>query len=137
MLSWVIDRQLARGSRPGYRGEEKRPVSRAEVDAWLGEVKAMDVRSIICVLADEHLDLYADLPDGLLSHYRRAGFAVEHVPALDHKQPPLTQEHLAAIWHAHGSLPKPVLVHCSGGADRTGAAITHIQRELKAGGSGS
>ena len=73
----------------------------------------MGIRSIICLLADDQLNLYDDVPGGLLSHYRAAGFTVEHVPARDHQHPPLTRQHLDEIWRAYESLPKPILVHAA------------------------
>jgi protein-tyrosine phosphatase len=79
---------------------------------------------IICLLSDEHLRLY---PDGsLVDIYRTAGFEVRHVPVTDHKRPPLSAEELAHVLAAYRELPKPVLVHCSAGIDRTGAAIRRL-----------
>ena len=90
------------------------------------------LRSILCLLADEHLDLYSGLPGGLLDYYRTRGFMVAHVPVADHKTPPLNDAELDHVWKAFRDLPKPVLAHCSAGVDRTGAAIKNIKVKLKA-----
>lgn len=132
MFTWVIENKLARGQRPGYEGERGTHVATDQVDEWIEEVNALGVRSIICLLADDQLDLYAKLPTDLLSYYRAAGFDVAHVPACDHQIPPLTEAHLKKIWEAYRALPKPVLVHCSAGIDRTGRAIEYIKRKAEA-----
>jgi protein tyrosine phosphatase (PTP) superfamily phosphohydrolase (DUF442 family) len=94
------------------------------------EAKEMGIASIICLLAEDQLHLYDELPGGLVSYYRSFGFTVEHVPALDHQDPPLNDYHLERIWSAYQSLEKPVLIHCSAGRDRTGRAVEHIQQRL-------
>jgi protein tyrosine phosphatase (PTP) superfamily phosphohydrolase (DUF442 family) len=131
MLYYEIDQQLARGNRPGYGGERGRQVSRAEVDAWITEAQALGIQSIICLLADDQLRLYGSLPTDLIAYYRQAGFAVAHVPAQDYQPIPLSREALSAVWDAYQSLPKPTLVHCSAGMDRTGAAVQYITQQLR------
>ena len=102
-----------------------------EVDRWIAEVKAQGIKSIICFLADDQLGFYSELPEALISHYRKSGFTVSHIPALDYQSPPLSNEHLERVWEEYRNLPKPVLVHCSAGIDRTRVALDHILRQMK------
>ena len=55
MPAWVIPQALARSCRPGYSGERGRLVSIAEVDAWIAEVRALGIKSIVCLLAGDQL----------------------------------------------------------------------------------
>jgi len=128
-VEWVIVDDLARGRRPGYF--QGHSVPRAEVDAWIVKVKALGVQSIICLLGEDQLPFYGQLETDLLSYYRAAGFRVAHVPALDRQTPPLSPEHLTSVWNAYQDLPRPVVVHCSAGLDRTGSAVEYILRRLK------
>ena len=131
MPVWEIDGNLARSGRPGYLWELDVPVPRNAVDAWISEIRGFGIRSIICLLADDQLSLYAELPGGLLKHYEQAGFQVAHVPAEDHLRPPLSPGQLALVWSAYQRLPKPVVVHCSAGISRSGAAIEHIMNQVR------
>jgi protein tyrosine phosphatase (PTP) superfamily phosphohydrolase (DUF442 family) len=130
-VTWVIPKRLARGSRPGYDGLRE-SVPEHAVRAWCDDLADEGIGSILCLLAPEHLDLYSEVSGGLLAYYRTRGLNVAHVPVLDHKTPPLDEAELQAVWEAFRALPAPVLVHCSAGIDRTGAAIGHIRAKLNA-----
>jgi len=131
MCTWVILNNLARGQRPGYLSERGALVLRKDVDAWISDVKAMGMKSIICLLAEDQLHFYNDLPNGLIHYYQEAGFRVEHIPVNDHQKPPMSKKDLDKVWEAYRMLPKPVLIHCSAGVDRTGCAVDYIQKRLK------
>ncbi len=131
-MEWVIEGVLARSSRPGYDDffGMSDNVPKPYVDHWINEARRKNICSIICLLAEEHLRLYPDLPGGLIEHYKESGFAVKHIPVVDYLIPPLNDDEQQQVWEAHQNLPKPVLIHCSAGIDRTGAAVRYIQERV-------
>lgn len=125
---------LAIASRPGYQAGAEAAVPREAVDAWIHRVRGAGVASILCLLDGDQLPLYEPaLPKGLVDYYREAGFQVAHVPAPDGLPEPFTPQQYERIWRAFLELPKPVLVHCSAGFDRTGRAVKHILARIREG----
>lgn len=130
-VEWVQEGVLARSPRPGYAPGAEFAVSREAVDAWITGARSLGIASIICLLDADQLPLYdRALPGGLLGYYAEAGFEVAHIPTPDGRTRPYTVEQLDADWQAFLWLPRPVLVHCSAGMDRTGRVVAHILRHL-------
>lgn len=131
MPKWILPAQLAISPRPGYRPGAEFGVLREAVELWTEEMKEAGISSIICLLAGDQLPLYdRALPDGLIRFYEQAGFQVAHIPTADGQREPFTAEQLQTAWDAYSRLPKPVLVHCSAGFDRTGRVVDHLLDRL-------
>jgi protein-tyrosine phosphatase len=131
-IEWVREGVLARSPRPGFAPGPETAVSRTAVETWIAEARARGIASIICLLDRDQLPLYERaLPGGLLRRYAEAGFAVAHIPTPDGRAHPFTPEQLEHAWQAFLRLPKPVLVHCSAGVDRTGRVVAHILQRLE------
>ena len=127
---WVVEGVLAQSQRPGYPVD--RP-SRNKVEEWANAVLGMGIKSVLCILDYTQLAHYDRLNlkgGGLFGYYRLLGLIVEHIYAEDYKTPPLSIEELGLAWAAFQRLERPVLVHCSAGKDRTGAAIVYILSHL-------
>jgi len=123
-IEWVKPGVLARSSRPGWWDDRALEVV---VSEWTDRVQAMGVRSIICLLSKRELTkFYGQHGIDLLQRYASAGFTVTHLPATDHKAPPLTAGKLRQLGPALAPLPGPWLTHCSAGIDRTGSAIAYL-----------
>lgn len=129
MVHWIIRGELARAPRPGYRPGDETAVPFHAVEQWIERAKSSGIASIMCLIDNDQLPLYRGaLPHGLLEHYRREGFEVAHIPAYDGLTEPFSHEQYERAWRAFLELPKPVLVHCSAGFDRTGRIVEHILR---------
>jgi hypothetical protein len=129
-IEWVIPGRLARSSRPGFGGPNPTEVDPSEVEAWLDEARRLGIRSILCLLDDRQLAFYSRLSGGLLGAYRRAGMVVDHPPVPDLQTPPIPEGDLPRVGRAFRDLPAPLLVHCSAGVDRTGAAVAYLVDRL-------
>ena len=133
MPNWVIEGVLATSPRPGYTPGPEYAVPAAKVHAWVEETQRFGIASIICLLHDDQLPLYRrEIPQGLIRFYTESGFAVAHVGTFDGQTHPFTPEQYLQAWEAFRALPKPVLVHCSAGMDRTGRVVRHILDQLAA-----
>lgn len=130
MANWVVPGLLATSPRPGYTPGPEYRVAAEVVDAWIDDVRALGVSSVICLLDEGQLWLYRHaLPEGLLERYRRAGLHVAHIPAPDQQTHPFTPGQYEEAHRAFTQLPKGVVVHCSAGHDRTGRMVEYIVRK--------
>lgn len=137
MPNWVIEGLIATSPRPGYHPGPETSVPREEVERWAIDTWSFGIRSIICLISDDQFYLYRkSVPEGLLGFYRGAGFSVAHLPALDGMTHPYTPEEYERAWQSFQRLPKPVVVHCSAGMDRTGRVVRYILSRMNGGMSG-
>ncbi len=139
-LIWPIPSELACSQRPlrdhrDYRDRNPLPAeSFPLIDNWIQRVRDSGIRSIICLLTPNQLQRYAGLhKHGLLGAYGEAGFAVRHIPVFDEVHPEdttgclmLGERVYALAYEAFTELPKPVLLHCSAGIDRSSPVAAHI-----------
>lgn len=146
LLLWVIPRQLACAHRPlrhhpefGGSGRDLPKSATPAVLKWAERIKEYGIRSIITLMHPKELRHYDTLdlssPD-LLEFYRQQGFEVCHIPWEDPAHRPVSeagsyQEELCRVrleaLRAFNDLPKPVLLHCSAGIDRSAPVAAYIE----------
>jgi hypothetical protein len=150
LLAWAKADLLAGAQRPlrydpRFLEPSGRPmtplpaVARDPVAAWTDRVRSEGIRTIMCLATCRELARYSPLElhdDGLLGYLRSRGLRVCHLPLRDPahllahelagwRQGELRQVQAAALG-AFPELGTPLLVFCSGGADRTPPILAYI-----------
>ncbi len=134
MPNWVIDGVIATSPRPGYRPGPETTIHDDVVDRWIEDVHQFGIRSVMCLIGNDQLWLYRKVtPEGLVERYRASGLEVFHLPTMDQLTHPFTADQYESAWEAFQRLPKPVVVHCSAGMDRTGRVVNYIRARLQEG----
>ncbi len=145
LLVWVIPGVFACAHRPlryhpefGGRGQQLPPEAASEVLRWVDRIVNEGIRSIICLLHPNEIRHYALLDLGapdILAFYRRRGLLVCHLPWDDPAHPPPGRwtSFQDEVRRACGEglacfdrLPKPILIHCSAGQDRSAPVAAYI-----------
>lgn len=89
----------------------------------IGDI-CLNINSILCLLSSKEMKMYYVEIDGdLIGFYERNGFKVFHINVIDFQNPVLSIYEESQVKQAFESLPKPILIHCGAGEDRTGAAV--------------
>jgi hypothetical protein len=145
----VIPHELACAHRPlryhPIHGESRAdlpPEATDEVISWVERVVSEGFQSVICLMHQKEILHYSGLnlgyPD-ILDLYRAKGLKVCHQPWDDprHRATGVgfqdeVLEIRSACLKCFDELPKPVLLHCSAGQDRSSPVAAFIWRERSA-----
>jgi hypothetical protein len=121
---WAIKGVLAQSSRPGY---PNKMVTSKTLKSTVEEWQKKNIKSVICLLSNKEInEYYRNINGGLLAYYKTKNINVIHIPVEDFLSPALSDENLETILSNYKALPKPILIHCGAGEDRTGSAIHTI-----------
>jgi hypothetical protein len=144
LLHWVIAGQLSCAHRPlrhhplyGGSGHNLTSSATDLVRIWVEQVTLEGIKSVISLMHDRDLACYSSLNLGtsnLLEYYESVGLEVAHIPWEDphHKKsaPEEKRKTLLKIREeallAYDRLPKPVLLQCSAGIDRSSPVAAFI-----------
>lgn len=148
LLLWVIDGQLACAHRAcrhhpefGGSGRDLPETARQAVFQWIQRIRDYGILSIICLMHPKELRHYDAVDLGapnLIEFYRKEGFQVCHIPWDDPAHRPMLerstfQQELARVriqaLETFDTLPKPILLHCSAGIDRSAPVAAYIFHE--------
>lgn len=144
LICWIKQDELACTVRPLRRHPKYAlgrltlpPEARPLVDDWITFVKVENIRGILSLMHDADLACYRLLGfrnQNLLDHLTDAGFQVISCPYEDpHYKKSSPQQKLATLVEvrkraliAFRKLPKPVLIMCSSGIDRSAPVAAFI-----------
>jgi hypothetical protein len=144
LICWIKQNELGCTVRPLRRHPRYAvgrltlpPEARPLVDEWITFVKVENIRSILSLMHDADLACYRLLGfrnESLLDHLADVGFQVASCPYQDpHYKKSSPQEKLATLHQvrkqaliAFRKLPKPVLIMCSSGIDRSAPVAAFI-----------
>jgi hypothetical protein len=145
LLIWILPGVLACSHRPlrhhplfGGSGRNLAHEATPFLHEWVLRIREAGIKSILCLMHDKELAYYSALELGardLIEFYRKHGFETRRVPWEDpaHSRTNRAlidktrfQVQLKAL-HEFRSMPKPVLLHCSAGRDRSAPIAAYIR----------
>lgn len=150
ILVWVIPKALAVAHRPlrfhpqfGGSGRDLPVDATSAVIQWAQRIQKIGIRAIISLMHPKELCHYARLDIGaenLIKFYQRVGFEVKYIPWEDPAHRPISDQY--SFWEellrireealrAFDVLPKPILLHCSAGIDRSSPVAAYIWAKRK------
>ena len=141
ILVWLLDGTLACSQRPlrdhpDFGGRVPLPPkAKPLIVDWVERVKSLGIRSIISLLEERQHERYyvkggLELhPEGLYGYYRSQGFEFCSIPIAD--SPKSLKSNMGRVLEGKvletfDQMPKPVLLHCSAGIDRTSPVAAYI-----------